>query len=639
MRNLILAISIILCTSFSLQAQKYLDIEGDGSLTGNLGVGVNTPLERLHLNGGILLGNTVNTNNGTIRFTGSDFEGRIGGTWISLTGGGGASPWTESNSNIFFNGGNVYIGNTGSPSFLQVDGTAQFGDQYRTFYTPPWTPSNSKVIAGVFDGKDTDAPVVRYLAPGGEYTDVGVNVDGDFLVQTQDIERFRVDYATGDATLGLTNDLSTLFVNGYMQVTRPNFNSFYVPGWAATPRKQVFAGVFDGQGTYAPLLRFAGPNAEYTDIGVDTMGNFEIQTIGTPRLTVDYTTGKVGIGTSNPTEQLNVVTTSSEIAIHGEGGYMGVFGEALDNDNSNKYGVYGIIPGGTGTGDNYGLYGSANAGGGTAYGVFGSASPMSGRAYGVYAQGDLKATNRLFVNTTEAEEDNDTDREMVVTGEAIITGNSDGRIPLQGIYTGSSSDIPGVYGVNDANDYYGYGVYGKGGYIGVYGQVNPTGDDSYRGVMGIVDGGTGENAGVYGAASGSGRNYAFYGSGDLKVTSQVFIGTNTTQEDAASDYELVVDGEAIVEELVVELSANWPDYVFKEDYDLKSLSEVKTFIDENGHLPEIPSAAEMEASDGVAVGEMQRILLQKVEELTLYMIELEEKNKALEAQIKALQNK
>jgi len=220
-----------------------------------------------------------------------------------------------------------------------------------------------------------------------------------------------------------------------------------------------------------------------------------------------------------------------------------------------------------------------------------------------------------------------------------VSDSISGQNVIQGIYTGPQSDIAGVYGENDDTDYYGYGVFGKGGYIGVLGQVAPTENSAYYGIYGLVNGGSGTNYGVYGVTSGTGRNYGVYAEGDLKASSQVFIGTNATDEDAAADYELVVNGEAIVEELVVELSANWPDYVFKEDYDLKSLSEVKAFIDENGHLPEVPSAASMEAADGVPVGEMQRILLQKVEELTLYMIELEAKNQQLEQQIQVLQNK
>jgi hypothetical protein len=76
--------------------------------------------------------------------------------------------------------------------------------------------------------------------------------------------------------------------------------------------------------------------------------------------------------------------------------------------------------------------------------------------------------------------------------------------------------------------------------------------------------------------------------------------------------------------------------VFKKDYQLRPLSEVKTYIDQNQHLPEIPSAQEI-AKDGLNLGEMNRLLVKKVEELTLYLIEQkEENNKTREAQGKQI---
>lgn len=71
-------------------------------------------------------------------------------------------------------------------------------------------------------------------------------------------------------------------------------------------------------------------------------------------------------------------------------------------------------------------------------------------------------------------------------------------------------------------------------------------------------------------------------------------------------------------------TANWSDFVFDRDYDLMTLKEVESYIKENGHLPDVPSAEEVKAN-GVEVGEMNAILLQKIEELTLYIIELEKK--------------
>ncbi|MBP5703941.1 MAG: hypothetical protein J6X12_04480 [Paludibacteraceae bacterium] len=80
---------------------------------------------------------------------------------------------------------------------------------------------------------------------------------------------------------------------------------------------------------------------------------------------------------------------------------------------------------------------------------------------------------------------------------------------------------------------------------------------------------------------------------------------------------------------------NAADYVFDESYNLKSLSEVESYVNEHKHLPGIPSAAEME-QNGVSVSAMSNMLLEKVEELTLHMIRLEKENAALKAEVKSL---
>jgi hypothetical protein len=81
---------------------------------------------------------------------------------------------------------------------------------------------------------------------------------------------------------------------------------------------------------------------------------------------------------------------------------------------------------------------------------------------------------------------------------------------------------------------------------------------------------------------------------------------------------------------------NWSDFVFKSDYQLRSLKEVETFINENGHLPDIPSDEEV-ITNGVNVGEIQSKLLQKIEELTLYLIEMEKNNELLKNKVISLE--
>ncbi len=87
---------------------------------------------------------------------------------------------------------------------------------------------------------------------------------------------------------------------------------------------------------------------------------------------------------------------------------------------------------------------------------------------------------------------------------------------------------------------------------------------------------------------------------------------------------------------VVVSGQNWPDYVFTPGYRLRPLSEVAYFVGVNGHLPDVPSAAEVEAQ-GLDLEEMDARLLRKVEELTLYLIEQQRENAALRARVECLE--
>jgi len=87
-------------------------------------------------------------------------------------------------------------------------------------------------------------------------------------------------------------------------------------------------------------------------------------------------------------------------------------------------------------------------------------------------------------------------------------------------------------------------------------------------------------------------------------------------------YLLAVDGKIISEEVKVQLSGNWPDYVFDKKYNLLSLDDLKKYISINKHLPNIPAAAEVE-KNGIELGDMQKKMMEKIEELTLYILDLQ----------------
>ncbi|SDQ01647.1 hypothetical protein SAMN05428975_5911 [Mucilaginibacter sp. OK268] len=114
------------------------------------------------------------------------------------------------------------------------------------------------------------------------------------------------------------------------------------------------------------------------------------------------------------------------------------------------------------------------------------------------------------------------------------------------------------------------------------------------------------------------------------------VGINTTY--IPSSFQFAVNGAMITTSIVVKVRNGWPDYVFKKDYQLPSLQEVKAYIDQNQHLPEIPSEQQI-AKDGLNLGEMNKLLMKKMEELTLYLIDEHKKNKDQQEQIDQLNKK
>ncbi len=136
-----------------------------------------------------------------------------------------------------------------------------------------------------------------------------------------------------------------------------------------------------------------------------------------------------------------------------------------------------------------------------------------------------------------------------------------------------------------------------------------------------------------------GSNNLSYDAGTITSTQGIY-----SEADNASDLALVVKngattnfkvdgaGNIRARKLELDLQSEWPDYVFKDNYELKSLEEVETYVKANNHLPDVPSEKEVR-ENGIDVAEMDGVLLQKIEELTLYIIE---QNKTIKSQQKEL---
>ncbi len=203
----------------------------------------------------------------------------------------------------------------------------------------------------------------------------------------------------------------------------------------------------------------------------------------------------------------------------------------------------------------------------------------------------------------------------------VAGGHGDTKIRLYS--TGNGSDIPAnlsLWASEPGWTYYGTGI----GY-------NVNGSPNY----GRID-------------NNYGSSYIRFLPGETKFqfqnTSNVNIDVLTIQESGkvgigisniTTDALLTVNGTIHAKEVKVSLD-NLADYVFAPEYSLMPLHKVEEFVKANKHLPEIPSAAEVKEK-GLSMGEMQNKLLQKIEELTLYVIELQKTNEKQSARIEQLE--
>jgi hypothetical protein len=121
-----------------------------------------------------------------------------------------------------------------------------------------------------------------------------------------------------------------------------------------------------------------------------------------------------------------------------------------------------------------------------------------------------------------------------------------------------------------------------------------------------------------------------FSSGNVTIEGKVGIGNVNNLNSLSSNSKLFVEGGITTEAVLVKLqSSGWSDFVFDKNYKLRGISDLDQYIKVNKHLPDIPTTSEVK-SGGIDLGKMNALLLQKIEELTLYIIDQQKQINKLE---------
>ena len=150
--------------------------------------------------------------------------------------------------------------------------------------------------------------------------------------------------------------------------------------------------------------------------------------------------------------------------------------------------------------------------------------------------------------------------------------------------------------------------------------------------------GTGTLGDPYKVNATTGTQWSTYATTNIINSNAGGVLIGTAPATLPSGYKLYVSNGIYTEKVKVAAIANWADYVFSPGYDLKPLSVVETFIKANKHLPGIPSAESLKNDGGVDVVDMLSRQMEKIEELTLYMIEMKKENELLKKEIEAIKS-
>jgi hypothetical protein len=441
-----------------------------------------------------------------------------------------------------------------------------------------------------------------YYKPGSQYENLGygvrTNLAGGWawqLVDGNDASYFHVEYPTGNVGIG-TNAPAARF-----HLVDTNVNIYSSTGVSNSWSKDgltVFANPDAGYST----LKIQSAHSPVSDRGVLNVIR------GTTSLFYVRTDGNLGIGTEAPEAKLHVngdirIPSTSKMVF---GTQAGGFGEYIQN-YSNGLGLY------TNSARRVVIDNSGNMG-------IGINAPTSMLEIQGTSDGTLRPTIKMRGY-------NNYDPELRLSeGANWVGGYMKYDVAANKMYIGYhsvsdkeiSNDINTIT-INRGNGRVGINTTSPGTEFSVNGTISSTALSNSSSISTV-------------SLSASGAITA----GSLNATGNVGIGTTNP------DSKLTVKGIIHAEEVKVDLNVPGPDYVFESDYPLVSLEDTKAYIEQNKHLPGIPSSDEMQ-QNGVNLLEMNMKLLEKVEELTLYLIEQKELHTNLEStllqRIEALERK
>lgn len=542
--------------------------------------------------------------------------------WNQIGTGGGASPWTISGTNIYnSNTGNVGIGISAPTQKFHLVGDFQQDNGAMILNTPGaivqfqnagvnktfLQQSGNNLRIGTSPGNDLGKLVFRMDGSDKIFIDSTGNMQ---IIGEEDASLTSPGYLTLGSITGnniiLDNNEIMARNNGAADDLILQFDGGNVGIGDATPDERLtftgnaklmgsaglikFETAVGGTGSpfaslrYAPGLQFLrdGTTTELAKIEyVDTANftNFIRLRVGSNienGLTLN-TSNNTGLGTNNPLARLHVKGESGldEIAINSG---TGVSGESA----AIQFYSSATIGGGASTKKTFMLLDGDDM-------KIGTNSGNSAGRFIIRTDGSDKVfvddAGNVGINTS-----NPTAR-LHVTGNASISNGSANALSLTGgLFVTKSNEAIGISGTNSAINFYNNGNFKS--FIG----------HSTTGLyLGVNDGNIRLDV----------------TNGHVAIGNVVLTGVN------ADAYKLAVSGKVICEEVRVKLvSSGWPDYVFADNYRLRPLAEVKNFIAQNRHLPGIPAAAEVE-KNGLEVGDMQKRMMEKIEELTLYIIDLQ----------------